>query len=139
MRLLGFLGTLLVAIPATAQAPAAKLASDIVPTTAFGFISIRVSDLRDVEALKPIRVAIAQLEKTEGGLEKHLGMPLDEIDRLTLFWPAAPGTESNLVPYIVYTTQTPYNEVKLLKTLQATTMQDAMRRARQFNLDGHNH
>jgi len=132
MRLLCFFGGLIVAISASAQAPAVKSPADIVPSTAFGFVSIRVSDLRDVEALKPIREALAKLEKTEGGLEKHLGMPLDEIDRLTLFWPAAPIGESSLIPYIVYTTRTPYNEAKLLKTTQAMTMQDAMRSSREF-------
>ena len=137
MRLLSFLVALLVAIPAVAQVPAAKTPADIVPSTAFGFISVRLSDLRDVEALRPIREAIARLEKTEGGLEKHLGVPLDEIDRLTLFWPAAPAGVSDLVPYIAYTTRTPFNEAKLLKTMQAMTMHDEMRRARQFPLGGH--
>lgn len=137
MRLLSFLVALLVAISAVAQVPAAKTPADIVPSTAFGFISVRLSDLRDVEALRPIREAIARLEKTEGGLEKHLGLPLDEIDRLTLFWPAAPTGESSMIPYIGYTTRTPYNEAKLLKTMQAMTMHDAMRRARQFPHDAH--
>ena len=107
MRLPCFFGALLLAMPAAAQAPVAKSPADIVPSTAFGFVSVRVSDLREVEALKPIREAVAKLDKTEGSLEKILGMPLDEIDRLTLFWPAAPTNESSMIPYIVYTTRTP--------------------------------
>jgi hypothetical protein len=97
----------------------AKPGADVVPSTSFAFVSVRVSELREVEALKPIREAIAKLEKSEFRVEKELGVPLDEIDRLTLFWPAVPGSQDSAVPYIVVTTNGNYNEAKVLKALQA--------------------
>src|SRR5262245_24489625 len=97
----------------------AKPGADVVPSTSFAFVSVRVSDLRDVEALKPVREAIAKLEKTEFRVEMELGVPLDEIDRLTLFWPTVAGGLDSAAPYIVVTTKETYNEAKVLKGLRA--------------------
>ena len=43
----------------------------------------------------------------------------DQIDRVTLFWPALGGVESGLAPVIVVTTRGPFNEAKVLKGLKA--------------------
>jgi hypothetical protein len=115
---------------ATASAQQAKSGADVVPSTSFAFVSIRVSDLRDVEALKPIREAIAKLEKGEFSVEKELGVPLDEIDRLTLFWPAVPSGPDSAAPYIVVTTKGNYNEAKVLKALRALPPSSGRHRGR---------
>jgi Protein of unknown function (DUF1559) len=111
----------LVAAVCTGPASAEPLppGPDIVPPTALGFVSVRVSALHDADALKPVREAIARLEKTEGGLEKQFGVTLDQIDRVTLFWPSLGGDESGLVPVIVVTTRGPFNEAKVLQGLKA--------------------
>ncbi len=112
------LGGLLLVLPAATAQPA-KSAVGIVPSTSFAFVTVRVSDLHDVEVLKPIREAIAKIEKSEGSLEKMLGVPLDEIDRLTFFWPAAPANGGDTTPYIVVTTKDNYNQASVLKALEA--------------------
>jgi hypothetical protein len=113
---IGLCGLLISLAPTFAQQ---KSGADIVPSTSFAFVSVRVSDLREVEALKPIREAIAKLEKSEFKIEKELGVPLDEIDRLTLFWPAVPHGPESAAPYILVSTKGNYNEAKVLKALQA--------------------
>src|SRR5437867_1378651 len=97
--LFAFCGSLFTIGPALAQQ--AKTGVEFVPSTAFAFVNVRVSDLRDVEILKPVREAIAKLEKSEFKIEKELGVPLDEIDRLTLFWPSIPFDEGSTVPFVV--------------------------------------
>jgi hypothetical protein len=114
LTLAAFLGAL---APVVAQPPAGGL--DLVPTTAFGFISVRTSDLRDVESLKPVREAIARIEKSEGSLEQLFGVRLDEVDRITAFWPTAPMGHAGSQPIVIVTTRGPYNEARVLKALQA--------------------
>jgi hypothetical protein len=46
--------------PALGQPPKAA-GVDVVPPTAFGFVTVRVSDLHQVEALKPVREALSKL------------------------------------------------------------------------------
>lgn len=113
---LALCGLLISLAPALAQQ---KAGADVVPSTSFAFVSVRVSDLRDVEVLKPVREAIGKLEKSDLSVEKELGVPLDEIDRLTLFWPAIPRGHDSAAPYVVVTTKGDYNEAKVLKALQA--------------------
>jgi hypothetical protein len=116
LKLVAF-AALLWAIPASAQQPPAKAGgAEIVPSTSFAFVTARVSDLRTVEALKPIREAIAKIEKMEGDITSQLGVSIDEMERLTLFWPSGPGLDS---PIFVIQTREPYNEAKVLKTLKA--------------------
>ena len=104
--------------PARAEPPKAG-GADLVPSTAFGFVTVRVSDFRDVEALKPVREAIARFEKGGDGLPQEIGLGFDELDRITLFWPALPGDHTDQVPVVVVTTRAPFNEAKLLKALKA--------------------
>jgi len=65
---------------------------DIVPTSSFAFLTVRVSDLNTVEALKPVKEAVARLEKLEGSVAKLTGVPLGEMDRVTFFWPVMLST-----------------------------------------------
>jgi hypothetical protein len=115
--LFGMYGLLVPLAPLFGQQ--AKTGVEVVPSTAFAFVSVRVSDLRDMEVLKPVRDAIAKFEKSEAAIEKQLGVRIDEIDRLTLLWPTVPTSDMSLAPYIVVTTKDNYNEAKVLKALQA--------------------
>jgi hypothetical protein len=108
-----------VARPVAAADPPRESGLDVVPSTAFGFVTIRVSDLNTVDALKPVREAIAQLEKAEVPLESLVGVPIGEIDRVTVFWPTLPQDESSAVPVLVVTTAKPFNEARVLKALKA--------------------
>jgi hypothetical protein len=98
---------------------------DLVPSTAFGFVTVRVSDLNTVDALKPVRDAIGQLEKAQAPIHTIVGVPVSEIERVTLFWPTLPGDESAAVPVLVVTTAKPFNEARVLKALNAVPASEA--------------
>jgi hypothetical protein len=109
--------TLFVLAPARGEPPPKAAGVEVVPPTAFGFVTVRVSDLQQVEALKPVREALAKLEKAESGPGRQFGLTLDEVDRVTLFWPAlSAGMDT---PVVVVTTRGPFNEAKVLKALNA--------------------
>ena len=114
--------------PATAADPPRESGLDIVPTTAFGFVTVRVSDLNTVEALKPVREMIARLEKAEAPIETKFGVAVADIDRVTVFWPALPSDESAAIPVLVVTTRQPFNEAKVLKALKAMPSDAGLRK-----------
>jgi hypothetical protein len=105
--------------PVRAQAPKGSL--DFVPSTAGGFVTVKVSDLMTLESLKPVREAIARIEKLEGNRFGDLfGVSWDEIDRVTVFWPAPIGTgDEPPEPFVVVGTKAPFNEARVLKALRA--------------------
>lgn len=103
---------------------------DVVPPTSLAFISIRMSDVNTADSLKPAREAIARLEKTDASLEKRIGLPLNQIDRITLFWPSVAGGGMGPVPIVVVSTREPFNEAKLLKNLKALPPDEQVGRRR---------
>jgi hypothetical protein len=120
---------LLAAVPVLAEP--AKGSPDLVPPTSFAFVTAKVSDLQQVEALKPVREMIAKIEKMEGRrVEEQLGVPLNAMDRITLFWPASPGESGSAEPIIIVTTVEAYNEAKVLKALNAIPAGESRRRHR---------
>lgn len=104
--------------PVRAQGPPAKSGVEFVPTTAGGFVTVKVADLMAVDALKPVREALARLETRERNVAAVFGMPLEEIDRITVFWPHPLGDESP-EPFVVVATKAPFNEANVLKALRA--------------------
>jgi Protein of unknown function (DUF1559) len=116
---------LFVLAPVPAQPPKDG-GADLVPSSAFGFVTVRVSDFQTAEALKPIRDALAKLEKAEGGLDRLIGVSLDELDRLTASWPGLPDDDGR--PVVVVRTRGPMNEAKVLKALKAVPVGDGFGR-----------
>ncbi|MBO0700051.1 MAG: hypothetical protein J2P46_16755, partial [Zavarzinella sp.] len=94
--------------PVRAEPPKAG-GADLVPSTAFGFVTVRASDVRQIEALKPLWDALAKVEKSQGALTRTFGVTLDEVDRVTLFWPALPADGPDPSPVVVVTTREPFN------------------------------
>ncbi|HEX3152589.1 MAG TPA: hypothetical protein VHR66_31240, partial [Gemmataceae bacterium] len=119
MRFLTLLTAIVLATPLIAADPPKGSGVDIVPTNAFGFITVRVSDLHDMESLKPLREAIGRLEKSQGSIEGVIGVPLADIDRVTVFWPGLPTGDAIESPIFVVSTRQPFNEAKVLKALKA--------------------
>ena len=93
--------------------------ADVVPTTAFAFVSVKASALWDSDALKPGREALLKAEpRLLGEFEKVAGFGPADVERVTLFWPTIPLGGGD-APFAVVTTRTPYNEAKVLKALRA--------------------
>src|SRR4051794_18915394 len=105
--------------PLAAADPPKGTGLDIVPTSSFAFLTVRVSDLNTVEALKPVKEAVTRLEKIEGPVEKLTGIPVAEMDRVTFFWPTMLSDDLPGTPVVVVTTARPFNEAKVLKALRA--------------------
>jgi hypothetical protein len=122
------LAAVLCRCPAVAADPPGGSGLDIVPTSSFAFVTVRVSDLNTVEALKPVKEAVARLEKIEGPAEKLAGIPLADMDRVTFFWPAMLPDDPPGPPVAVVTTVKPFNEAKVLKALKATPALDGAKR-----------
>jgi hypothetical protein len=114
-----------VARSAVAADPPRESDLDLVPSTAFGFVTVRVSDLNTVDALKPVREMIGQLEKAQVPLESLVGVPVSEIERVTVFWPTLPADESAAAPILVVTTARPFNEARVLQALKAVPVGEA--------------
>ncbi|HKB05682.1 MAG TPA: DUF1559 domain-containing protein [Gemmataceae bacterium] len=123
--LLSLTAALFVLAPARAQPPKDG-GADLVPNTAFGFVTVRVSDIQTAETLKPIREALAKLEKAEGGLDRLIGVSVDELDRVTAFWPGLPDDDGR--PVVIVRTRGPMNEAKVLKALKAVPVGDGFGR-----------
>jgi hypothetical protein len=114
-------------LPATAQPPQPKPAADpgldAVPTDAFGFVSVKVSKLWDNPAAKPFRAWVATQQK-DGLLESLAGVPLADIDRVTVFMPLPGEGLRDSDPITLVTTREKYAEAKVLKALGRTLAGD---------------
>lgn len=104
---------MLSAASASAQ-PAAPLGA--VPTDSFAFVTVNVGKLWDNPNFKPLR-AWLEAQKV-GPTDEALGVPAAEIERVTVFVPAA---TRNAAPVVLVTTKKAYNEAKVLKALGAGT------------------
>jgi Protein of unknown function (DUF1559) len=130
LRNLTLLSAIVFAGPLASADPPKQSGVDLVPTNAFGFITIRVADLHDMEALKPLREAIGRIEKSQGSIEEVIGVPLADMDRVTLFWPGLPTGEAIESPIFVVTTRQPFNEARVLKALKAVPAEGTGRHGR---------
>jgi len=94
--------------------------AELVPSTSFAVLSIKAGELWDAPSMKPVRVAMFQGEKPIGKpVVDAVGIAPEELERVTLFWPARPFEERGSVPFILVTTRKAFNEAKLLKALKA--------------------
>ena len=101
--LVASLAVLICCGPTFAADPPRAVGLDVVPTSSFGFVTVRVSDLQQVEALKPVREAWPSWRRPRAGPGGRVGLTLDEVDRVTLFWPALSARMDT--PVVVVTTQ----------------------------------
>ena len=117
-RLALFVPLLLVsatAPPAPSQPPATPAkpsALAVVPTDSFGFLTVNVGKLWDNPDFKPLRDWF--VAQKSGPAEDAIGLPMGDIERLTLFVPAMTRDPE---PVLLVTTKKPYNEAKLIKLL----------------------
>ncbi len=117
-RLALFVPLLLVsatAPPAISQptaTPAKPEALAGVPTDSFAFLTVNVGKLWDNPDFKPLRDWFTA--QKSGPTEDAIGVPMGEIERLTLFVPAMTRDPE---PLLLVTTKKPYNEAKLIKLL----------------------
>jgi hypothetical protein len=95
------------------QARPADPALAPVPTDSFLFASVKVSKLWDNQAGKPLRDWLATQKPNP--FDAVVGLDPAEIDRVTLFVPAADRRPGE--PLVLVTTRRPYNEAKVLKGL----------------------
>src|SRR5262249_44056805 len=100
--------------PASAQppAPAKSTALAAVPTDSFGFLTVNVGKLHDAPGFKPLRDWLAA--QKGGPTDDVLGVATADIDRVTMFLPAA---TQKFDPLLLVTTRKPYNEARVLKAL----------------------
>ncbi|MBA4062404.1 MAG: hypothetical protein C0501_01610 [Isosphaera sp.] len=108
----------LLAAPAAAQPfPPVRPADPTlnpVPTDAFAFVSVKVSRLWDNPAAKPVRDWVAA--QKDAPLDRILGVPPADLDRVTLFAPTLRALDRG-EPLVLATTRKPYNEARVLKAL----------------------
>jgi hypothetical protein len=101
-----------------AAQPAKKVpaAVELVPTDGFAVLSVNAGKLHDAEALKPVRDALEKGDKAMlKRIEEDYGLSLDQLDRVTFYWPEpsyAAGFEGAAA---FVTTRKPIDKAKLLK------------------------
>ena len=112
--------------PARRQVRAAEPAKrgggvDLVPAEGFAVLSINAARLHDAEAAKPIRDALAKGDRALlKRVEADYGVPLDQLDRVTFYWPAADYGDPSSTAVAFVTTRKPLDKGKLIKTWKGT-------------------
>jgi hypothetical protein len=110
-----FLATvLLFALGSPASAQQADRGLAAVPTDAFGFVSVKVSQLWDNPAAKSVRDWV---DSQKGSiLDSVVGVPFSEIDRVTVFLPSwDPGRETS--PVVLVSTRRDYRAADVCLSL----------------------
>src|SRR5438046_7281733 len=86
--LLGLLALVPAPAPAQPPAPPAKVpAREAVPTDSFAFLTVNVGKLWDNPGFKPLREWFAGQKL--GPTDEAFGLPAADVERVTLFQPAA--------------------------------------------------
>ncbi len=101
-------------VPASAQPPEKGGPLAVVPTDCFAFFMVNVGKLYDTPGFKPLR-AWFEAQKV-GPTDDMFGLPAGEVDRVTVFMPAATLKSP---PVVLVTSRKPYNEARVLKALRA--------------------
>lgn len=103
--------------PLAAQPAKKAPGTELVPVEGYAVLSVNVAKLHDAAAAKPIRDA---LEKGDKALLKRIesdyGLTLDQVDRLTFFWPEPGYTPGPETAAVFVTTRKPIDKANLLKT-----------------------
>jgi hypothetical protein len=101
----------------------------VVPKSAGAFVTLKVSDLIDHPDLKPVLAELAKQPDALAGITEVIGVPPQDLERVTLFWPRLDGRGSS-DPVLVVTTRQPYNEARVIKALKAEPVFDGDLRGR---------
>jgi hypothetical protein len=75
-------------LPAREEVKPAALPSDLakIPSDGLFFLSVRVADLWESELGKPVRQKLAkEIGEPEQAFEKYFGLPLQQVERMTMF------------------------------------------------------
>ncbi len=116
-----------VALTTTTAAAQPPAGADLVPANAAAFATLKVADLWDSDQFKPARDVLAKDDmRMLQQIEKAVGIPPAEIERITVFWPVSVDDGA---PYLVVTTRKPFNEAKVLKALRAMPVSAMLGRA----------
>lgn len=103
--------------PLAAQPAKKAPGTELVPVEGYAVLSVNVAKVHDAGAAKPIRDA---LEKGDKALLKRIesdyGLTLDQVDRLTFFWPEPGYTPGPETAAVFVTTRKPIDKEKFLKT-----------------------
>jgi hypothetical protein len=99
-------------------APKATLPADLalIPGDAFGFATLRVADLWNDEGTKGLRTELAKQEPDLfKNVEKSVGVPPGEVERLTFVMTKTPSpNDQGVVVVILVATTKPYDKKKVL-------------------------
>ena len=92
----------------------------LVPPNAAAFVSINFAHLWDTEPLKPIQGWVARFAADPTSrIIPDIGLDYANISRVTMIWPVFPIESREEEPFILLSTRTPFNEVRLFKALGA--------------------
>ncbi len=107
--------------PLPAAQPVMRPSPDLaaVPTDTFAFFTVKVSKLWDNPNFKPLRDWFTA--QNPGPTDQMCGLPPADIDRVTFFMPGVPMREPGAV--LLVNTRKPYNEAKVLKSLEAVNQE----------------
>ena len=108
----------------------------VVPTDAFGFVSVKVSKLWDNPAAKPLRNWYSAQKQVP--FEDMIGMKAADLDRITVF-KSSWNPEEGGPAIVLLSTRKPYNEAAILKALGADKVRAQLWRLtarRVFDLEG---
>ena len=91
----------------------------------FAVLSVNVAQLWDEPALKSLRDGIAKLHAPLKDLEKHCGIKLEELERVTLYCPMGSFIDHISQPCVIYTARKPFDRAAAVKKLGAEPVGDS--------------
>jgi hypothetical protein len=96
-------------------APPGEARAVSIPTDSLIFVSLKVSSILENPAARPLRDWL--VSRKNGLLDSVIGLPLGEVERITLFLPDLPSRSPDMPFFALVKTSKPYNEAKVLKLL----------------------
>jgi Protein of unknown function (DUF1559) len=91
----------------------------------FGIVTVNVAQIWDLPASKPLREALSKLkDPLKSEFEKFSGLKLEEIERVTLYWPTyfKAGVQNRQAePFKIVVLRKPFERAAMLKALKAKT------------------
>ncbi len=90
----------------------------------FAVISVNVAQLWDEPALNSLRDGILKTQTSLKELEKHSGIKLDALERVTFYWPIKSFKDALSEPYVLYTARKPLDRTEIVKRVGAKPVLD---------------
>ncbi|MCU0702955.1 MAG: DUF1559 domain-containing protein [Fimbriiglobus sp.] len=107
--------------PLAAQPAKKAPAVELVPVEGLAVLSVNAAKLFDGDALQPLREALLKGDKDVlKRLDADFGISIDNLDRITFFWPEGNTYDATASPAVIVSTRKPIDKAKFLRAWKAS-------------------